>query len=340
MTEATETAAEEAPPATTSASGEAAAPEPPTPEEGAPTAADTTKDPDAKEVPAPPPTQPDVNRMERAKAAAARMSAERKQRDSAMREASASRYALQQRDQEIARLRQENEQATARLKRVESDPVTYLRDEKRMTADDLAKQAIADSDPEVKLQRMQARLDAAEERDRERERKADERQRQQQQAAQMDAAKTSFLAKAVDAETYPNVAAHAEVRPQAIVREALEVIEEAHNRTARRDSYGQPIPGTGHVYSDEEALEYLEAVYAKAAGKSPTGNGAPLARSNAGSATQSGTGSRETTNAGKPRTLSGKDAGQSSPVPKNFDDMSDAEQKRWMADEYKRRASK
>lgn len=361
MSEATETAAAvEAPPGTeqTSAGGDsaAAAAPPPVAGEAPPADPSTEENPDDKaddKAPEPPPAAPAVDRLARAKAAAQRMSAQRQAQARIQEQAVRAHWAAQRaqqeaaaRTQEVERLRQERDERDARLRRIESDPLSYLRDERRLPADELARRAVEDADPAARVHRLEAELRTIKDRDAQRERDAAEREQRAQQEAeharvsawqrqQQEQAQRAFIRKASDETAYPTLAAHAAERPRAILREAMEIIEEAANQSAARDRFGDPIPGTGHVYSDEEALEYLEAVYAKAAGKSPNGNGASDSKRNAAAVTQSGPGSRETTQAGKPRTLSGKDAGQQTQVPPNFDDLSDAEQKRILAARYK-----
>ena len=269
------------------------------------------------------PTPEEVDRMARAKAAAERMASQRRAQEQANREAAQARYALQQREQEYARLRQDYERQQQQLQQFENDPLTYLRDVRKLPADELARRAVEDADPEARMKRMQEKLDAFETRERDREKRYAEERAAAQQQAVMRQAEAAFLEKAKDLEAYPNIALHAEHRPRALVREALEIIEEAYKRT-------------GIHYSDEEALEYLESLYSKTSKRNETES-----KSNASaSVTQNGAGAQATKTAGKPRTLSGKDAAQSSALPPNFDELSDQEQKRLMAEMYRRLATK
>lgn len=272
------------------------------------------------------PIQEEVDRLARAKEAADRMSAQRRAQEMAAREAAQTRYMLQQRETEYARLRQEHDEQKARWAKFEADPLTYLRDEKKLPADELARRAVEDADPEIRLKRMQERLDNYEEQIRERDhRQAQERAQAQHQAAQREA-EVAFIGKAKDADAYPSLAILAEHRPQTLIREALDIVEAAYKRT-------------GITYSDEEALEYLETVYSKVF-KRPESNGADPKSNASATVTQTGSGTQATSKAGKQRTLSGKDAAQSSTLPPNFDELPDKDQKRLMAEMYRRLASK
>lgn len=272
---------------------------------------------DKKDEPAP----PVLSKLERAKAAA-----EKAKRDHAARvklqqaQAQQSRM-LAERERELAQLREERARMAAQLEKADKDPLGYLR-EKGTTADVLARRAIEDASPDAKMRRLEEMVAAEREARIKAEQAREEQARQAQQQAAISAARDAFVKKAGDVEKYPSLARHAEVRPQGIIREAEEILADAYKKT-------------GMTYSDDEVLEYLESVYSKAHGSPSAKAGATKAATE----TRNGAGAQETTTAGKPRTLTAA-ASQKGALPPDWDELSDAEQKKAMAEMYRSLASR
>lgn len=230
--------------------------------------------------------------------------------------------------QQLAAERAERERLAGLVAKAKEDPLSYL-SELGVTADAIAKRALSESTPEAALKRFETEL-AQERAERERLAKqiadreeADKRRTAQAQAdARYRAAEDRFLKLAADEAKYPAVASHVALRPRALVREATQLMIDAKKET-------------GFDYTDEETLEYLESVYSKAQ-PSKKEAAAKSQDTKSTAETSTGSGNQEKASAGKPRTLTNDGTAQRGSLPANFDELSDAEQKRLMADQLRR----
>jgi hypothetical protein len=293
------------------------------------------------------PPEPQPSALERAKAAAAR----EKQRQAIRRQEQADRARMaaeaQTKAQESARYqaelaaeRAERERLTALFEKSKTDPFSYL-EAHGVTPEDIAKRAVDASTPEAQLAKVRADFEARLAKERETLRKEFEEKIQAREAAREEAEKRAqakavyeqatkgFVAQASDAAKYPTLARHAAVRPNAIVREAAELLAEAKQNT-------------GVDYTDEEVLTFLEDQYSKAASDQPDPKAAAGKSDTAKVATETsiGTGTQAKKDAGAPRTLTNDDAAQVGTIDlseEEFDKLSDLEQRRVMAAQLRKR---
>ena len=190
------------------------------------------------------------------------------------------------------------------------DPVGEMR-RRGVPAAEIAKAAIDQNSPEAIARRAELRA---------------ERLEQQLYQRDQHAARQAFIGEAVAGfERFPNVAAHAQVRPMAILSEAAQVIAERGGAFHR--AHGRPP-------TNLEVLEFLEYQYEQAdqarAGKRPapeTKETKPAEVKPAAPAPASGA-----------RTLTGKVA-ERAQVPVNFDDLTPEQQLPYLAKQLRERTS-
>lgn len=304
-----------------------------------PVVEETPKTEEVKKPEAAPPEPPKPSHLERAKAAAER---ERKAQVLRRQEQVERQRLAQERaelERQLAQERAAREQFVSEYRQLQAlleeqkkDPLAVL-EKLGVPADVIAKRALEANTPDAKIAKLEQLV--LEERDartrlekqREEERQArEEAQRRQEVSARAAAAHQAFIQAAANEEKYPHLAAHAAVRPRALLIEATAIVQDAYDRT-------------GIAYEDEDVLEFLEQQYAHAAEKAATRptKKDPVAESKESKTEKtSGSGNQEKKTAGEPRTLTNDATAVRGSLPANFDELSDPEQKALMADMLRR----
>lgn len=188
-----------------------------------------------------------VDRLAKAKAAIERSKRQRAQRQKEAEEAARLRTERDQLARQAAWERAERERAEQQVKAAqEAEPLEYLR-ARGIDAKTIAQKALEESTPEGQIKALREEMSR-------RDQQLAEWQRQQsarEAAAAQERAEKDFLAQAAK-DDYPTLARLARSRPEALVREANAVAEQAARRT-------------GGVYpSFEQILAYLEHEYSSA----------------------------------------------------------------------------
>lgn len=226
----------------------------------------------------------------------------------------------QQYAQQMAQERAERERLQREFEALKADPLAAM-EKLGVPAEAIAKRALQDSTPESKMEKMlreieerQAALDK-----REQERAAAEeaaRQRAEEERAQND-----FLKAASNAEQFPALSILIEEDAAGVVREAKAILNEAFRRE-------------GVWYSDAEVRAFMEKKYSRL--MTPKQKEAALNTSNVTKApeTNLGTGTPVKPAAGKPQTLTSR-ANTRAATPPSFDDLSDEEQKKVLAEQLR-----
>lgn len=284
--------------------------------EGVDSAAEATKET--------PPDPAKVAAIERARAAAERLKASRREKTALLEQQRQAHYALQQRDQQMQQLLSERERLAAQAAQfdaIKADPLAFF-EQAGVPASKLVEMQLREQTPEAKLEKLQrdyeAKLQAAIDKV---QRDNEERQHQAAQQQQMEAARQGFLKRAADEATYPTLSKLAGVRPQTLIREALDI----HAEAARQ----------GYQYSDAEVLQHLEDTYSRIYSPPAPKPGQTQRVATATSEKQTGTGNQQG-NAGTPQTITNAMSSSRATLPSNFDELDDRTQKRLMAEAFGR----
>jgi len=302
---------------------------PATPETAAPVEATEPATPaeneakEAAEEKAPEPVK--ASNLERAKAAAERLKRERAARNESQTAYRQAQAELQRHQTELAQERAERERLSRQFDEFKSDPLGTM-ERFGVPAEAIAERAIKNGTPEEiharKERALEERLAQFEKREQERE----ARQAEEQKRAHFESAKQNFIKLAVDETAYPTIARLAQARPQHLIQVALDIHREANAK--------------GYAYSDAEVLAHLEETYASiyASPSTPkTGQTKSNTPTQGASENSSGTGQPKPTT-GTPRTLSNEMSAEKASLPANFEDLSDREQKKAMAEYLRRNA--
>lgn len=264
------------------------------PDAGASSASEAAIPPAADAVAAP------VDRLAAAKAAVAKGREGAKRAERLRAEYEQSRRQNEQASQEIARLRQENQQRAEREAAILKDPLQAYRLAGKTPAETKAALeragTVEGTIDELKAQLMESNS----------KREALENSiKLEKQQAQLANAESAFKAAASDAKTYPVLARQ---KPEIVLVVAKDLLARAQ-------------ANTGHTYSDAEVLAYLNSNWeAQKQAASPTEVAAASAAT--GQASDGST---------PPRTMTNGLGSKGYTLPKDFDDMPDAEQKEHLA---------
>jgi hypothetical protein len=267
---------------------------------------------------------PEKTKLQKAQEVAERVKARARQRRSDREGRMVAEQRAMQLEQQVASERARADRNDGIVQELETDFLGAAR-KRGIPQKAISQAAIEDTSPEGRIARLEAELRT--------ERQARSQWQEEQRAAQeqsqvMAARQAAYREMTTEADggdpIYPHLAAHARVRPDALLREAEHVVQQALARGYRGKD--------GRGLTNAEVLEYLEFQYAQAAGKAgpSKGNGGPAKPGGGGNgAAPSGA------NGGGPggpgaKTLTSR-SNEKAALPASFDDLDPDQQLAVMA---------
>jgi len=241
----------------------------------------------------------------------------------------AERRAAEERDRAVAQASQlaaQNRQMQEVLQRLRQDPLRAL-EERGATPDAVNQRLVEEASPEGKIARLERELREFQRKQAEREERDRQAAQQQAQARTREETTQAYLRLVSDDKKYPALSRQAKEMPSALIAATLDVARTLYQRTGLR-------------YTDAEIADYLESFYGGApAGATQGTTGSARGRESERNGHER-TGQEGTTRAGGTRTMSADHAAIRARLPKNFDDLPDAEQNRLLAQQLEQFTSR